>query len=99
MTQGREDVTQSATVVFCDAQQRCLTELAPTLNGRTPKQHNPFPPLTLAWASWLIARLGGWSGYQSQRVPGIVTLFQGLRQIDSLFLGWSLASCPDVYTR
>uniref|UniRef100_UPI0016858056 IS4 family transposase n=1 Tax=Cyanophyceae TaxID=3028117 RepID=UPI0016858056 len=99
LTQGREDLTQSATVVFCDAQQRCLTELAPTLNGRTPKQHNPFPPLTLAWASWLIARLGGWSGYQSQRVPGIVTLFQGLRQIDSQFLGWSLASCPDVYTR
>lgn len=99
LTQGREDVTQSATVVFCDAQQRCLTELAPTLNGRTPKQHNPFPPLTLAWATWLIARLGGWSGYQSQRTPGIATLFQGLRQFDSLFLGWSLASCPDVYTR
>lgn len=99
LIEGREDVTQSATVVFSNAQQHCLTELAPTLNGRTPKQQNPFPPLTLAWATWLIARLGGWSGYHSQRTPGIVTLFQGLRQFDSLFLGWSLASCPDVYTR
>lgn len=99
LSEGRQDEIQSATVVFSQAQQQCLSDLAPKLNGRTAKQQNPHPPLTLAWATWLIARLGGWSGYQSQRPPGTSTLFEGLRQFDSLFQGWSLAHAQDVYTR
>jgi hypothetical protein len=59
LTEGRHDETQTATVVFSDAQQQCLTHLAPTLDGRTAKQQNPYPPFTLAWATWLIARLEG----------------------------------------
>ncbi len=91
LSEGRQDQTQAATVVFSEAQQECLSQLAPTLNGRTVKQQNPHPPLTLAWATWLIARLGGWSGFQSHRPPGISTLFKGLQQFDALFRGWSLA--------
>lgn len=87
---GRQDQIQAATVVFSEAQQECLSQLAPLLNGRSAKQKNPYPPLTLAWATWLIARLGGWSGLQSQRPPGVSTLLRGLRQFDSLFRGWSL---------
>lgn len=91
LCQGRHDETQPATVVFSETQQACLSQLAPTLNGRTAKQQNPYPPPTLAWATWLIARLGGWSGLQSQRPPGIGTLFKGLRHFDALCRGWSLA--------
>jgi len=47
--------------------------------------------IRLAWAAWLIARLGGWSGYQSQRPPGIVTFYRGLQTFESIFLGWKLA--------
>ncbi|WP_414573692.1 hypothetical protein [Nostoc sp. CCY 9925] len=46
---------------------------------------------TVAWATWIIARLGGWSGYSSQKPPGITTLVRGLYQFESTFFGWKLA--------
>lgn len=88
---GRQDESRSADVVFSEVQQRCLAALNGRLHGRTRKQQNPFAPKTLAWASWLIARLGGWSGYSSQRPPGIVTYFRGLKDFDRIFDGWSMA--------
>lgn len=59
LTLGRQDETQTADLVFSKPELQCLADLAPTLQGRTRKQQNPHPPLTLAWATWLIARLGG----------------------------------------
>lgn len=94
---GRDDATLSASVVFPLDQQQCLDQVAPTLQGRTCKQQNPHPPQTLAWAVWCIARLGGWSGYGSQRPPGIATMLRGLRQFESFFAGWSFIR--DVYTQ
>ena len=88
---GREDISRSATLVFNPAQQQFLAQLGSRLNGRTRKQQNPFPPYTLAWATWLIARLGGWSGYASQRPPGIVILLRGLKHFDIRFEGWAMA--------
>ncbi len=35
--------------------------------------------------------LGGWSGYKSQKPPGITTLVRGLEQFESTFFGWKLA--------
>lgn len=99
LQEGRDDPNQAARVVFSSEQQQCLVELAPTLEGRTRKQQNPYPLYTLAWASWLIARLGGWSGLQSQRPPGIRTLFKGLQKFEGIFQGWILAHTQDVYTR
>ncbi|MGG6270978.1 IS4 family transposase, partial [Leptolyngbya sp. AN03gr2] len=97
LVEGRNDATQPAAVVFSPDQQQCLVQIAPTLQGRTRKQQNPHPPLSLAWATWCIARLGGWTGYSSQRPPGIATILRGLQQFDSFFTGWSFNR--DVYTR
>ena len=88
---GRQDTERSASLVFSPTQQQFLTHLSPSLSGRTSRQQNPFPPHSLAWAAWLVARLGGWSGYKSQRPPGVALMFRGLRQFESLFQGWSLA--------
>ena len=77
--------------VFNTEEQACLTELAPTLEGRTQKQKNPHRKHTLAWASWIIARLGGWKGYQSQKPPGPITFYRGLKQFQTLSQGWKLA--------
>lgn len=99
LVEGRDNPSLPATLAFSDEQQHCLTQLAPTLQGRTQKQQNPYPTNSLAWATWLIARLGGWSGYRSQRPPGMPTLVHGLRQFESIFIGWKLAHTPLVCTR
>jgi len=95
---GRTDETLSASVTFSDPQQQCLRHLMPTLQGRTQKQQNPFPMGSLPWATWLVARLGGWSGYRSQSPPGIRTLSQGLKKFEAIFEGWSLARDSVVCT-
>ncbi|NEQ47890.1 MAG: IS4 family transposase [Leptolyngbya sp. SIOISBB] len=91
LQRGRDDACRPAALVFDSNQQQCLAQLSPRLNGRTRQQQNPFPPYTLAWATWLIARLGRWSGYTSQRPPGIALLSRGLKHFDSLFEGWLMA--------
>ena len=85
LTLGRQDTTHSAQVAFSEAQLTDLALLAPSVNGSTPKQQNPHPVGSLAWAAWVIARLGGWSGYASQRPPGTQTIAQGLERFDSCF--------------
>jgi hypothetical protein len=99
MVEGRDNPDIDASVAFSEQQQQCLTQLAPTLEGSTQKQQNPYPPATLPWATWLIARLGGWSGYRSQRPPGMPTFVRGLEQFDAIFLGWKTALGGLVCTR
>ena len=77
--------------LFSIPEQACLLMLLTRFEGKTKKQRNPHPADSLAWASWIIARLGGWSGYSSQRPPGVITFYRGLAKFDSIFLGWSLA--------
>lgn len=91
LIQARDNSNLPASVVFSDKQQQCLSTVAPTLEGKTQFQQNPYPPHSLPWATWIIARLGGWSGYKSQKPPGITTLIRGLSQFESTFFGWKLA--------
>jgi len=63
MVEGRDNSDLPASVAFSVDQQQCLSQLADTLEGYTKKQKNPYPRACLPWAVWLIARLGGWSGY------------------------------------
>ncbi len=65
--------------------------------GKTQKQKNPYKKSTLQYATWVIARLGGWKGYAKARKPGITTLWLGLKAFYQSFKGWELAR--DVYTR
>ncbi len=88
---GRDQPELPATYAFNDEQQQCLSQIAPTVSGPTLAQQNPYPPHSLPWATWIIARLGGWSGYRSQKPPGITTLVRGLSQFQSFFDGWKLA--------
>lgn len=99
LVKGRDDPELDASLTFSATQQQCLTHLAPTLEGQTAKQCNPYPCHSLAWATWVIARLGGWSGYASQRPPGIKTLARGLREFEAIFRGWKLLQTPLVCTR
>jgi hypothetical protein len=58
-----------------------LDALDADYRGRTALQTNPHPRRSLAWAAWIIARLGGWDGYPSSRPPGPITFRYGLEQL------------------
>jgi hypothetical protein len=70
-----------------------LRSLNASLEGRTEKLKNPYDPITLAWLAWIVARLGGWSGYTSKgyKPPGPKTMHHGLLRLDTILLGWRLA--------
>ncbi len=97
LNRARDGSNLPVQTVFSEAQQACLEDLVPQYEGKTTKQKNPHPPNSLAWASWIIARLGGWMGYASQRPPGVITFYRGLSRFQTIFIGWSLAF--DVQTK
>jgi hypothetical protein len=45
------------------------------LEGKTQRQKNPHPRGSLAYAAWVCARLGGWTGYYGK--PGPIVMLQG----------------------
>ena len=68
------------TAAFDEKDQIVLNQLCQKLEGNTTKLQNPFPSDQLSWATWIIARLGGWKGYKSQRPPGPITILRGLKK-------------------
>ncbi len=68
------------------------------LEGRTALLKNPHDPARLAWFAWIIARLGGWSGYTSKgyKPPGPKTIARGLIKLDGMTEGWKLAHSAHV---
>jgi Transposase DDE domain len=88
--------SQPASHVFDDRELQVLTALQPRLRGRTAKQQNPYRPGSLAWAAWSIARLGGWTGYGSDKSTGPITMRDGLERFRAIVQGYFLNEdlCP-----
>jgi hypothetical protein len=80
-----------ASRVFDADQIEVLRALQKKLQGRTLKQQNPYPADTLAWAAWTIARLGGWTGYETDRSAGPITMRDGLERFNGIVDGYQLA--------
>lgn len=70
--------------------QPVLEALCKSLEGKTQKQKNPHPPGSLAFAAWVFARLGGWTGYYGK--PGPVVILQGLLRFNDIKQGYALLS-------
>ncbi len=87
---GEAGTTQSAARVFTADEISVIRALTPKLEGKTQKQQNPHPPDCLAWAAWHIARLGGWTGYASERPPGPITFANGLKRFKAIAEGFLL---------
>ena len=81
-----------ASRVFTPQQLCVLAVLLKTVQRRTPKQQNPFPPDSLASTAWIIARLGGWTGYQSDKSNGPITMRDGLERFHAIADGYNLAT-------
>lgn len=60
------------------------------LEGKTQRQKNPHPKGSLAYAAWVCARLGGWTGYYGK--PGPLVMLNGWIEFQSAKRGVALLS-------
>lgn len=79
---------EPASLAFTDGEIAALDTLTARVEGKTGLQKNPHPRHSLAWAAWIIARLGGWNGYRSSRPPGPITFRHGLEYFHAFAAGW-----------
>ena len=77
-------------LAFNANQAAVLVALNQRFEAKTKRLKNPHPSDSLAWAGWIIGRLGGWDGYPSSRPPGPVTFKHGLEYFNAVAEGWSL---------
>ena len=73
-----------ADFVFTPEEIEALKAINKKLKGRTELQKNHHRPNTVAWAAWIIAKLGGWSGYASHRPPGPITFHNGMTRFQNI---------------
>ena len=77
------DVADEEIIVAAEA-------IGPTLEGNTVRQKNPHEPRSLAWLSWIVARLGGWNCYY--KPPGPKTMRRGWDRLAAMAAGYTLAT-------
>jgi len=82
--------------VFDAEQIEALQLMNNKLQGRTTKLQNHHDPKRTKWAAWIIGRIGGWKGYDSQGPPGVIALKRGLDRLCYIIDGINLAK--DVCT-
>lgn len=73
---------------FDPADQPLLEAICKKLEGKTQRQKNPHPKGTLAFAAWVIARLGSWDGYYGKPGPKIMRI--GLQDFQMIKYGHHL---------
>jgi hypothetical protein len=83
LVRGRDGTTEEElTEAFEPDDQPVLEALSTQLEGATAKQKNPHTKGTLAFAAWVIARLGGWTAYYGKPGPKVMRLgLEAFRQI------------------
>jgi len=78
------------TDAFEPEDQPLLEAFCAKLEGKTQRQKNPHPSGSLAYAAWICARLGGWTGYYGK--PGPVVMLQGWLYFQAAKHGATLVS-------
>lgn len=74
--------------VFDPQTQPALEAVCATLEGNTERQKNPHARGSLAYAAWVCARLGGWTGYYGK--PGPIVTLRGFLRFKAIMHGWTL---------
>lgn len=89
LVQARDGNTdQRLTDAFDPDDQPILEVVSARLAGKTQRQRNPHTPGSLAFAAWVIARLGGWTGYYGK--PGPRVMRRGLDDFRAIKYGTTL---------
>lgn len=74
-----------------------LKQISTRLEGSTKRQKNPHPEGSMAYASWVIARLGDWDGYYGK--PGPKVMRRGLRAFYLIRYGTEIGDSTEPITR
>jgi len=89
LVRARDGGTQQKLTDGFDKEDQPILEMAnKTMEGKTEKQKNPHRKGSLAWAAWIIGRLGGWHCYYSP--PGTKVMHIGPQRFDAMKEGWLL---------
>lgn len=91
---ARDGSPRPATDVIDASMLPAAEAIAPTLEGRTARQQNPHARHSLAWPSWIIARLGGWNCYY--KTPEPKTMRAGRAQFAAMAAGFALGARSNV---
>jgi hypothetical protein len=89
LVDARDGSPRPATDVADEEQITAAEIIGPTLEGNTARQKNPHPPRSLAWLSWIAARLGGWNCYY--KPPGPKTMRAGWTKLAAMADGYAIA--------
>ena len=89
LVQARDGTTdQRLSDAFDPVDQPILEAISIKLEGKTARQKNPHPKGSLAFAAWVIGRLGGWTGYYGK--PGPHVMRRGLDDFQRIKYGVTL---------
>jgi hypothetical protein len=89
LVKARDGTTRRPLDDAFDAQDRRLLEaICARLEGTTARQKNPHPVGSLAYAAWVLGRLGGWTGYYGK--PGPQVMRRGLDDFQRIKFGATL---------
>lgn len=83
--------------IFTQKEIHILKMLSNKLSGKTEKLKNPYSENELLYAHWVLARLGGWKGYQKKRPPGPITLLKGKKRFKEIFNTLQVFNDQDVW--
>jgi len=89
MGDARDGSPRPATDVIDTTLLPAAEAIGPTLEGKTERQKNRHPIHSLAWLSWIIARLGGWNCYY--KPPGPKTMRAGWARFATMAAGFTIA--------
>jgi Transposase DDE domain len=89
LVDARDGSSRPATDVADDDLINAAEAIGPTLEGKTERQKNPHPKRSLAWLSWIVARLGGWNCYY--KPPGPKTMRTGWTKLADRAEGYRVA--------
>ena len=90
LVDARDGSERPATDVATGPQIAAAAALCRKLEGKTDRQRNRHPNGSLAWLSWIIARLGGWNCYY--KPPGPKTMHDGWNRFAAIAEGYALAN-------
>jgi Transposase DDE domain len=78
---GLNGALRPITDAFEPEDEPLLAAYCAQLEGKTARQKNPHPRGSLAYAAWVCARLGGWTGYYGK--PGPIVMLNGWQQFQA----------------